>query len=110
VVLYRSNELGRFLHEALRASPLDEAALFTVWRANPDTLDHSAALAADDDLRAFATELDERFVFVDLRSPASGDGFAWGRYGPGNEVRRHGYERLFAYAPTERKRRLFGRR
>jgi hypothetical protein len=28
-----------------------------------------------------------------------GMGFSWGRYGPKTEVRRHGDERVFAYAP-----------
>ena len=41
-------------------------------------------------------------------------GFSWGRHGPRTELRRHGYERLFAYAPPEEKpgllRRLFGSR
>ena len=39
-------------------------------------------------------------------------GFSWGRYGPPTDVRRHGFLRLFAYAPPERKpglvRRIFG--
>jgi hypothetical protein len=114
VVLYQSADLDAFLRDASEDSPLDEDALFTVWRTNPGTLDHAAALAADAELHAFAAELDERFVFVDLRSPASGDGFSWGRYGPRTELRRHGYARLFASAPQpepERRglRRLLGR-
>jgi len=110
VVLYQGADLRAFLHAASRASPLDEDALFTVWRTNPGTLDRAAALAGDGELRAFASELDERFVFVDLRSPAGGDGFSWGRYGPRTEVRRHGEARLFAYAaPAERERGSFRR-
>jgi hypothetical protein len=112
VVLYQSADLDAFLRETSQDSPLDEEALFTVWRTNPGTLDHAAGLSGDAELRAFASELDERFLFVDLRSPASGDGFSWGRYGPRTELRRHGFERLFAYAPPEQKprRRLFGLR
>ena len=35
-----------------------------------------AALAGDEPMRAFAAELDDRFVFVDLRSPPVGMGFS----------------------------------
>jgi hypothetical protein len=120
VILYQSPDIGDFLHEAFRmlvpphASAVDdvhEDRLFNVWRENPGTLDRSAALAGDERLRAFAAELDDRFSFVDLRSPPVGMGFSWGRYGPRPDVRRHGHERLFAYAPLEKRpgllRRLF---
>jgi len=121
VVLYQSDDVGDFLHEVFRklepgqTSSVDdvhEDRLFHVWRENPGALDHAAALAGDAELRAFAAGLDDRFTFVDLRRPVVGMGFSWGRHGPRTELRRHGYERLFAYAPPERKpgllRRLFG--
>ncbi len=54
------------------------------------------------DLAAFAAGLDESFLFVDLRSPEIGMGFSWGRFGPRTVIRRHGHERLFAYARPER--------
>jgi len=121
VVMYQSPDIGHFLHEAFRMyvqprkSLVDDVRndkLFNIWGTNPGTLDHSAALAGDDDLHAFAVELDERFAFVDLRSPEVGMGFSWGRYGPRTDVRRHGYHRLFAYARPPRTpgllRRLFG--
>jgi hypothetical protein len=73
--------------------------LIDVWRNNPGTIERSAALAVDERLSAFAAELDDRFTFVDLRSPPVGMGFSWGRYGPRTDVRRHGHEALFAYAP-----------
>jgi hypothetical protein len=95
-------------HESL-VDDVHEDRLFNVWGENPGTLDHAAARAGDDQLRAFAEELDDRFVFVDLRSPEIGMGFSWGRHGPKTEVRRHGYERLFAYAPPERKPGVLGR-
>jgi hypothetical protein len=118
VLLYQSPDLGHFLHELFRmfvpphASLVDdvhEDRLFKVWRNNPGTLDHTAALEGDDVMRTFAAELDERFLFVDLRSPEIGMGFSWGRYGPRTEVRRHGYERLFAYARREGKPGLLSR-
>jgi cell wall assembly regulator SMI1 len=118
VILYQSPNIGDFVHEAFRmlepphASAVDdvhEDRLFNVWRDNPGTLEHSAALASDEHLHAFAAELGDRFVFVDLRSPAVGMGFSWGRYGPRTEVRRHGHERLFAYARPEKRPGLLGR-
>jgi hypothetical protein len=112
VILYQSPNIGDFLHEAFRmlvpphASAVDdvhEDRLFNVWRDNPGTLDRSAALAGDEHMSTFAAELDDRFTFVDLRSPPVGMGFSWGRYGPRTDVRRHGHERLFAYAPPEKR-------
>jgi cell wall assembly regulator SMI1 len=121
VILHQSPDIGHFLREVVKQeSPPHESLvddvhddrLFNVWGENPGTLDHAAALAGDEQLRAFASELDERWVFVDLRASEIGMGFSWGRYGPGTEVRRRGYEPLFAYAQPERKpgllKRLFG--
>ncbi len=122
VVLFQSPNLGHFLRETFRmyvpphASLVDdvhEDRLFNVWRTNPGVIEHSTALASDDeDIRDFAAELDERFLLVDLRSPEIGMGFSWGRFGPDTEVRRRGYQRLFAYARPEKKpgllRRLLG--
>jgi cell wall assembly regulator SMI1 len=121
VVLFQSPSLAHFLREAFRtlAPPhsslvgdVHEDRLFSVWRTNPGVLDYETALAGDADLSAFATELDDQFVFVDLRAAEIGMGFSWGRYGPRTRVRRHGYERLFAYARPDEKpgllRRLFG--
>jgi hypothetical protein len=94
------------------ASAIDdvhEDRLFNVWGDNPGTVEYSAALASDERLSGFAAELGDRFTFVDLRSPPVGMGFSWGRYGPRTEVRRHGHERLFAYARPEKKPGLLGR-
>jgi len=119
VILYQSPNIGDFLYEAFRmlvpphASSVDdvhEDRLFNVWRENPGTLDHSASLAGDERLRAFATELDDRFTFVDLRSSPVGMGFSWGRYGPRTEVRRYRHELLFAYARPEKRPGIFRRR
>jgi hypothetical protein len=119
VILYQSPNIGDFLHEAFRmlvpphASGVDdvhEDRPFNVWRDNPGTLERSDALAGDESLSAFAAELDDRFTFVDLRSPPVGMGFSWGRYGPRTELRRHGNERLFAYAPPDKRPGLLLRR
>jgi len=118
VVAYQGPSLGDFLHELLRlyepphesaVRDVHDEAVFDVFRTNPGVIDHAAALAGDDELREFATSLDETFELVDLRTPKIGAGFSWGRYGPRTEIRRFGYSRLFAYARPEKKPGLLGR-
>jgi cell wall assembly regulator SMI1 len=118
IVLYQSADLAGFLEETFRmqlapheslVDDVHDDRLFSVWRTNPGETDHATALGGDDELSAFASALDDRFTFVDLRSPEIGMGFSWGRYGPRTEVRRHGFERLFAYAPPEKKPSVLGR-
>jgi len=92
VVLLESPDLGHFLTEVVaktdrsRTSLIDEVRddrPFRVWRTNPSAVDRATALEqGDDEVRAFAAELDERFAIIDLRRPEIGMGFAWGRYGP----------------------------
>jgi len=122
VILYQSPDLAHFLEETFRiqqpphsslVNDVHEDRLFNVWRTNPGTIAHPEALAADEELRDFAEEAGDRFVFVDLRSPQIGMGFSWGRYGPRTEVRRYGFERIFACARSEARSgllsRIFGR-
>jgi cell wall assembly regulator SMI1 len=122
VLLVQAGTLAEFCHELVRmvepphASLVDdvhEDRLFQVWRTNPGGIAHSEALASPDAaLRAFAAELDDRFVLVDLRDAPVGMGFSWGRYGPRTELRRHGHERIFAVGRVERQGllgRLLGR-
>ena len=112
LLLYQSPDIAHFLHEAFRllepphASLVDdvrEDRLHRVWRTAPGAIDHTAALAGDAELRAFADRLDERWQFVDLREPQIGMGFAWGRHGPRTELRRDGHVPLFAFAPPPRR-------
>jgi len=122
VVLYQSADLASFLAEVFRMSTtphkslvddVHDDRLFDVWRKNPGVIDQpTGAGSSDSTLRTFATGLPQHFQIVDLRSVSPGMGFSWGRYGPRTEVRRHGYERLFAYAKpasTGFLARLFGR-
>jgi cell wall assembly regulator SMI1 len=108
VVLVQSPDVAHFLDEVFgdplpsRKALVHEDRLFHAWRGNRDELDHAAALAGDEELRAFAATLDDRYTVVDLRTPTVGTGFSWGRHGPATEIRR-GYGRLFAYAPPEPK-------
>jgi hypothetical protein len=114
VVVYEAPDLAHFLRDVLARGALADDAhaqrVSRIWNEDhPVALSHAQAAAADDELRAFAASLDERFVFVDLRDPERGDGFSWGRHGPRTVVRRHGDARLFAYAPPEKKRGLLSR-
>jgi hypothetical protein len=118
IVLFQSSTLGDFLAETFRMQMPPHSSLvadvhddrpFNVWSTNPGTIDHAAALAGDEQLSAFAAQLGDRFTFVDLRDPQIGMGFSWGRYGPRTEVRRHGFERLFAYAPPQKKAGMLSR-
>jgi len=112
VVVYEAPDLATFVRDALAnglGGDEHDARVFGVWNEDTRPLTHAEALAGDDALRAFAAELDERFTFVDLRAPARGDGFAWGRHGPRTTLRRHGSDRLFAYAAPERKRGFLSR-
>jgi hypothetical protein len=111
VVLYQSPDLAHFVREVIRMNLAPHRSLvddvhedrpFDVWRKNPGTISRAAALgSADPELRAFATTLDDRFTLVDLRSPEIGMGLSWGRHGPNTVVRRHGDQRIFAYAPPQ---------
>lgn len=119
VVLFQSPSLAHFLHEAFRmlippheslVDDVHEDRLFNVWGTNPGVIEHATAVASGDaDLRMFATELGERFLIVDLRSPEIGMGFSWGRFGPSSELRRHGDVRLFAYTKPQKKAGLLAR-
>ena len=94
VVVYESDDLGGWL-----ARVLDGPVTPPELASSPPLLEHAASLTGDDELRAFAATLDDRFLIADLRSPSPGLGFEWGRFGPRTEVRRHGFVRLFALAP-----------
>ena len=118
VFAFQSATLGDFLGELFgahepgrrsRVREVQEERVHEIWRANPGVIGRDAALARDSELSAFAAGLDETFEFVDLRAPEVGMGFSWGRHGPRTEVRRHGFARLFACAPPERRPGFFTR-
>jgi cell wall assembly regulator SMI1 len=122
VILYQSADIASFLLEVFHMNmppykslvdDVHEDRLFDVWRKNPGVIDQATASASSDAvLRAFASELPVHFQIVDLRKASPGMGFSWGRYGPRTEVRRHGFERIFAYAKPPKTgllTKLFGR-
>lgn len=114
VILLQSPSIGHFLHEAFRlyvpphASLVDdvhEDRLFDVWGRNPGVLTRAEALESGDEVLArFAAALDDGFSIVDLREAPIGMGFSWGRHGPRTQLRRHGDDRVFAYARPPRRR------
>jgi len=107
IILYQSPDIASFLDEvvSMTVSPrkclihdILGDRLFHVWRKNPGVVDQAAAAtSADLELRHFAAGLPEYYQIIDLRAVSPGMGFSWGRYDP-ESVRRHGYERIFAYA------------
>jgi hypothetical protein len=107
IILYQSPSLEHFLTALLHADGTSEEdlidgvhedTLFEVWRENPGVLSQEECLrSADPELNAFARELDPSFQLIDMRNPAIGFGYSWGRYGPDTVVRRYGTIPLFAY-------------
>jgi cell wall assembly regulator SMI1 len=122
VILYQSPDLASFLAEVFRMNTpphkslvddVHEDRLFDVWRKNPGVIPQMEAAASSDPvLKAFGSSLPEHFQVIDLRKAQQGMGFSWGRYGPRTEIRRHGYEKIFAYAKPPKTglfAKLFGR-
>lgn len=111
VILYQSADMASFV-EALfltmsrERSIIDNVlggALSYVWDKNPGVIDRgTASQSSDASVRSFASGLPEHFQIVDLRKAKPGMGFSWGRHGPRTEIRRHGYEHIFAYAKPQR--------
>jgi hypothetical protein len=119
VLLYQSPDLATFLDEVVKkyvpphtslVDDVHEDRLYDVWRSRPGAIPQVAALSSPDlALREFAESLDPAWTIVDLRQREVGDGVAWGRYGPRTRLARHGWERIFAYAPFEKPRRTWRR-
>ena len=119
VLLHQADSLAEFVDEVLRiyqpphASRVDdvhEDRLHRVWRTRPGRLTWQQAMSAGDGaLRDFAERLDPTWSIVDLRQREVGMGLAWGAHGPGTQLARHGWERIFGYAPPARRRRWWQR-
>jgi hypothetical protein len=87
-----------------------EDRLYDVWRTRPGAMPQVAALSSPDlALREFAESLDPAWTIVDLRHRQPGMGVAWGCHGPRTRLARHGWERIFGYAPFEQPRRTWRR-
>jgi hypothetical protein len=119
VLLYHAPDLATFLDEVVKkyvpphASLVDdvrEDRLYDVWRTRPGAMPQVAALSSPDlALREFAESLDPAWTIVDLRHRQPGMGVAWGCHGPRTRLARHGWERIFGYAPFEQPRRTWRR-
>jgi hypothetical protein len=112
VILFQSESFAHFLEELVKlADPSQSNELqyvhedgANVWLDNPGMLTQEQCLASDDpDLAAFARTLDASWLIKDLRRPALGDGFTWGRYRGEPVLARYGEKRIFAYREPERK-------
>ncbi len=118
-LLYQAPDLATFVDEAIKTlepphrsqvDDVQEDRLFDVWNARPGALSRAAALASPDAaLREFAESLGETWTIVDLRQRRVGMGLAWGAHGPRTRLARHGWERIFAYAPEEKGKRTWRR-
>ena len=112
VIVYQAADLLRFVQEVIRfgnkpwqseVDDVHETLADRIWRENPGVLTQQECLSSSDsEIRSFAQSLDNTWQFVDLRSPALGDGFSWGRYGARTCVQRHGEDRIFAYQKKSR--------
>ena len=119
VLLYQAETLADFVDEAVkslepgRTSTIDdvhEDRLHQVSRRAPGAMSWSEAMeSGDKTLRAFAETLDLSWTLVDLRRREVGMGVAWGAHGPRTRLARHGWDRVFAYAPPVKQRRLWHR-
>lgn len=106
VIVYQTNSLLHLIQEIVRGgkapwnseiAEVHEGLATRIWRENPCALSHAQCLGTgDNDLKAFAESLDEKWEFIDLRNPKTGDGYSWGRYGPETLNKRYGNKRIFA--------------
>jgi hypothetical protein len=102
VLVYVAPDLATFIDRAV-AGELPDDAPGRVWSTRPGALSYEQAMSRDDvALQQFAGALGNAWTFVDLRQREVGDGVAWGRYGPRTRLARHGWERIFGYAPYEK--------
>jgi hypothetical protein len=106
VIVVQSSSLSEFIQQLLAhgSNPADseigkihDTLSGQIWSDNPGVMSRQQALDGDESLRAFASDLDDSYLFIDLRKTLTGQGLSWGRYGAGTIVKRHGLERLFAY-------------
>ncbi len=106
VIVFQTDTLAHFISEIIRfgnppwKSEIDdvhEQFSNEIWSKNPKTMSHEQCLeAGDTDLVSFAESLDSTYLFSDLRAPAIGDGFSWGRFGRNTVCKRFEDKRIFA--------------
>jgi hypothetical protein len=102
VFLYQSPSLSHFLNEMFKMAEapcesllneVHEDRLKEVWSRNPDLIPVAEARQSSDPLIAeFAQTLPDHWKMIDLRNPAFGAGFSWGRC---REFKRHDRTMIF---------------
>jgi len=115
VLLFQAASLADFVDQAVGAlephrdptiDDVHEDRRFQVGRRAPGAMTWQAAMTSPDHaLREFASSLDEAWTVVDLRRREIGMGVPWGAHGPRTRLARHGWERIFGYAPPTKDRR-----
>ena len=119
VIAYQAPTIEVFLNDMVamwqpgERSPVDgvhDDVVNRIWRDNPGlAIPADVQRSNDAVLRAFAETLPPTAVIADLRQPALGQGFSWGRFGPRTIIRRAGEERIWALIPPEQKPGFFAR-
>src|SRR6185312_1663488 len=100
VIAYQAASVDEFLRDVVAMwqpgarSAVDlvhEEIVHRIWRENPDLVSPAAAARRSDAvLASFAASLPPDALIADLRRPAVGQGFAWGRFGAHTGLRRAG--------------------
>ncbi len=125
VVVYQCSTLQKFIDQVLaelnspwsnEVSKVANDHAYNIWGKNPGVMDQPDCLySTDQDIKAFAQELEEDYRIIDMRRPKIGDGFSWGISGPETILRRYGYSMMFGYQYIPRDNRpwwqkLFGKK
>jgi hypothetical protein len=107
VIVYQNSTLEKFIDQVLGSLNSPWASDVTkvvdhlapaIWSENPNMMNQPDCLfSTDQDIKAFAQELEEDYRIIDMRRPKVGDGFSWGISGPDTLLRRYGYQTMFAY-------------
>jgi len=119
VLAYQAPTIEEFLNDTIamwqggprsRVDVVHDDVVNRIWSENPEETTPAALQeSADELLRTFVADLPPSARVIDLRHPALGHGFSWGRFGPRTTIRRAGEARVWALIPPERQPGLFTR-
>ena len=118
VVVYQCSNLKEFLQSIIiygteLSGPIAdnvEAEVYEIWRDKPKSFTSKQCIDSDDlELRQFAKSLEGLWYIHDLRQAETGDGFAWGAFGPETKLKRHKELAIFAYEVAENNMGFFTR-
>lgn len=107
VIVWQAKTFEEFVAQLISFASFEEGSpinlvhdeyAFQIWRDNPGVISAADAVQpGDPDMGLFVQSLPKGYQFIDMRRPRLGEGFSWGRFGPGTEIVRNGYQRIFAY-------------